>query len=96
MRDREFRRRFRREVGHLIDLEHKHIVNVLDAGIHDRQPFVVLQYIRGGDLAKRLASETEAPEPALLLEWLQAMARALGRRRSARPGGARRQGRAHP
>ena len=54
MRDREFRRRFRREVEHLIDLEHKHIVNVLDAGIHDRQPFVVLQYIRGGDLAKRL------------------------------------------
>ena len=30
MRDREFRRRFRREVEHLIDLEHKHIVNVLD------------------------------------------------------------------
>ena len=78
MRDREFRRRFRREVEHLIDLEHKHIVNVLDAGIHDRQPFVVLQYIRGGDLAKRLKAEgAEAPTAALLLEWFQSIARAL-------------------
>ena len=78
LRDREFRRRFRREVDHLIDLEHKHVVNVLDAGIHDRQPYVVLQYVRGGDLAARLKGEgRDVPGTGLLLEWFRSIARAL-------------------
>lgn len=79
LRDREFRQRWRREVQHLIELEHKHVVNVLDAGIHERQPYVVLQYVRGGDLKHRLKPSSDEPRPStrLLVDWLRSIARAL-------------------
>src|SRR5437762_1369073 len=46
--------RFRREVRALIKLSHAHIVRVMDLGECRGLPFVVMQYLPGGDLRGRL------------------------------------------
>ena len=78
LRDRSFRIRFLKEIEHLIEVEHQHVVQVLDAGRHEERPFVVLQYLGGGDLAARLAAgATNRPTGHQLLGWFHAVARAL-------------------
>ena len=45
-----FRWRFEFETRSLIELTHPHIVEVLDGGVVDTIPHVVLQYLSGGSL----------------------------------------------
>ncbi|MHC5011701.1 MAG: protein kinase domain-containing protein [Planctomycetota bacterium] len=78
LRNAEARERFRKEVDLLIDVEHQHVVNVLDTGVHEHHPYVVLQYVPGGDLAARLAGPADRqPEVETLIGWFDAVARAL-------------------
>lgn len=49
------RRRFERESNVIQDLEHDHIVPLLDSGIEDGTQFLVMRYIDGVTLADRIA-----------------------------------------
>ncbi len=67
-----FRDRFEREVQGLIGLEHPHVVRILARGIHEGIPFVVLQHLRGGSLAERLAAAPGGRIPLpLLITWMR-------------------------
>ena len=46
--------RFRREARAVANLQHAHIVTVLDSGEHDGIPFIVLEYVDGETLKERI------------------------------------------
>ena len=46
--------RFRREARAVANLQHAHIVTVLDSGEHDGMPFIVLEYVDGETLKERI------------------------------------------
>ena len=46
--------RFRREARALANLQHAHVVTVLDSGEHDDIPFIVLEYVDGETLKERI------------------------------------------
>jgi len=60
--------RFRAEAASAARLSHPHIVAVFDTGSLDGQPYLVMQYVEGTTLARRLADgPLPAPEAAALL-----------------------------
>jgi serine/threonine protein kinase len=80
LRDDGFRRRFLRESRLLVQLDHPHIVRIIDVGEHGEIPFVVMQLLGGGSLRER----SEGPEgrvfplrPDSLNTWLREVAKAL-------------------
>ncbi len=60
------RERFAREARAAATVEHPNIVHVYDAGEADGQPYLVMEYVRGGSLADRLDGKA--------LEWQRAAA----------------------
>ncbi len=73
--------RFTREIRSLVRLIHPHIVKILDVGEHEGLPFVVLQYLSGGNLRQRQKlsrDSTPAPMPLeTLCDWLEHVADTL-------------------
>lgn len=69
------RERFTREAKVIASLEHSAIVPVYDFGEDDGQPYLVMRYLRGGNLSDRMEGE---PLPQKhILEVLRRMAAAL-------------------
>lgn len=69
LHDPQFRIRFEREAKTIALLEHPAIVPVYDVGEEDEQPYFVMRYMNGGDLAGRIKqSPLSIPEAAHLLE----------------------------
>jgi len=71
------RQSFDRGIERLFELEHPHVVRVLDGGLLDKTPFAVVAFLGGGTLRDRLAAATSRPRLADVLAWLRPMARAL-------------------
>ncbi len=72
--------RFRREIATLARLDHPGLCTVYEAGEHHRQPFVAMRHVPGRTLAAVLADARAAGprlEPATVLQWFEAMARAV-------------------
>jgi serine/threonine protein kinase len=73
--------RFEREVGSLVQLRHPHVCRVLDIGRHEGLPFLVLQYLPGGNLNDhRQIAADGSPLPtssSSLHRWLSPIAEAL-------------------
>jgi serine/threonine-protein kinase len=73
--------RFEREVGSLVQLRHPHVCRILDIGRHEGLPFVVLQYLPGGNLNDHRevgAEGSPLPTPSSgLHRWLSPIAEAL-------------------
>ena len=59
--DDKFIERFRREAQAVGRLRHAHIVNVFDFGIQDDIYFMVMEYLRGGNLKQRITTEGQMP-----------------------------------
>lgn len=59
----------------LARLNHPHLIRVLDLDVHEGRPFLVMEYVRGGDLEERVKAGRVAPEQAA--RWLAQLARAL-------------------
>jgi len=72
-----FRARFERETRALLQLEHPHVVKVLDVGSHRGVPYTVLQYLPGGSLESRLRREGGRESAEAVVGWLAPIARAL-------------------
>ena len=78
--DDGLRERFRRESRLLVQLQHPHIVSILDIGLHSNIPFVVMQYLSGGCLSDKMQAKNGQPT-ALPVDsirtWLLQIAKAL-------------------
>jgi predicted Ser/Thr protein kinase len=61
--DESSRPRFYREARAAAKLQHRNIVTIFEFGEEDETPFIVMEFLRGQDLSKRMRSE-----PPLLLE----------------------------
>jgi serine/threonine protein kinase len=60
-------RRLAREYQELSVIEHRNVVRVLDAGVHDEQPYLVMEFVEGSPLRRYLDSVWDeagyAPKP---------------------------------
>jgi eukaryotic-like serine/threonine-protein kinase len=52
----DLRERFAREARSIARLRHPHIVTVFDVGVHEEQPFIAMEYIKGQTLAEIIGS----------------------------------------
>lgn len=62
--DGDMLRRFRTEAEAVAQLQHPHIVQVIEVGTSDGQPFVALEYLAGGSLHQRIAGQPQPPRGA--------------------------------
>jgi predicted Ser/Thr protein kinase len=63
--DPEFLGRFTREAQALAQLSHPNIVAIHDSGVHDRVPYLVMEYVEGRSLRALLAAKELTAEQAL-------------------------------
>jgi serine/threonine protein kinase len=69
--------RFRREARAVAQLNHPHIVQVIDAGEDDNTPFIVLEYVEGETLKERIRRHGRLPVGESVAYAIE-VARALG------------------
>jgi serine/threonine protein kinase len=67
---------FQQEGRTLANLIHPHIVRVLDFGVEDRTPYLIMDYAPGGSLRTRHAKGSRLPLPTVV-EYIQQVAQAL-------------------
>src|SRR6266581_6426277 len=67
---------FRHEARTIARLEHPHIVRVLDFGVDDRIPFLVMSYAPNGSLRQRHLKGTRLP-PEHIVPYVKQVAAAL-------------------
>jgi serine/threonine-protein kinase len=71
------RQRFEREAKLMARLEHPHCVSVIDFGLHDGKPYLVMELVRGTSLLDELARITRFP-PARAAELVRQVLSGLG------------------
>jgi serine/threonine protein kinase len=74
--DQSFRSRFTREMKALAQLKHDHLVPVIEVGEWDSRPFVVMQYLGGGNLRQCQRSEPLRTRVGMI-DWVPPIASAL-------------------
>src|ERR1700682_3858203 len=62
--DRDTTARFRREAQAIAQLRHRNIVNVYDFGEYLGTPYMIVEYVPGGNLADRLSEGRLPPARA--------------------------------
>jgi serine/threonine protein kinase/WD40 repeat protein len=67
--------RFRAEAELIGRLQHPHIIQIFDAGIHAGCPFLALEFVAGGSLRERLTGAPQPPESCARL--VEVLARAI-------------------
>ncbi len=71
----ESRQRFLEEAKAMALLQHPNIVQIYEIGQHDQQPFLVMEYVEGENLARNLAGKPWPPRKAA--ELVAVLARAI-------------------
>lgn len=66
--------RFRAEAEAVARLQHPHVVQVFSWGEHDGLPYLVMEYVAGGGLDRRIAGQPQPPADAARLVMLLARA----------------------
>jgi eukaryotic-like serine/threonine-protein kinase len=69
--------RFRREARAVAQLNHPHVVGVIDAGEDDNTPYIVFEYVEGETLKDRIRRHGRLPVPEAVAYAIE-IARALG------------------
>jgi eukaryotic-like serine/threonine-protein kinase len=69
--------RFRREARAVAQLNHPHVVGVIDAGEDDNTPYIVFEYVEGETLKDRIRRHGRLPIPEAVAYAIE-IARALG------------------
>lgn len=67
--------RFRSEAQVVASLQHPNIVQLYEVGDHDNLPFIALEFVDGGSLAKKAGGQPQPPREAAAL--IEVMARAI-------------------
>ena len=57
----EIVQRFLREARAAVRIQSEHVARVLDVGTHEGSPYMVMEYLEGGDVARVLAERGELP-----------------------------------
>lgn len=65
--EQEFLERFQREAEVLARLNSPHVIAIYDVGTHDGAPYIVTQYIGGGDLGGLMRARGPMPPPLAAL-----------------------------
>src|SRR5262249_42417968 len=71
----EHRTRFRREAESVARLRHPNIVQIYEVGDTGKEPFLTLEYVEGGSLAKKIAGAPQPPRQAA--EFVRTLAQAV-------------------
>jgi serine/threonine-protein kinase len=80
--DAQMRARFEREARSAARLQSPHVVQILDHGVWEDKPFIVMELLHGEDLAARLR-RVERLRPAETVRILEQVARALSKAHAA-------------
>src|SRR5437763_11876772 len=67
---------FREEARFIAHLKHPHIIPILDFGIENNLPFLVMEYAQNGTLRQRHAEDIAVPS-TLILSYVKQVASAL-------------------
>lgn len=73
----EDHRRLEREARAAAALKHRHICTIHDVGVHDGQPFIVMEYLEGGSLSQHLDRDGIGLSLDALLRYATQIADAL-------------------
>src|SRR5262249_23292515 len=71
----EHRTRFRSEAESVARLRHPNIVQIYEVGDTGKEPFLTLEYVEGGSLAKKIAGAPQPPRQAA--ELVRTLAQAV-------------------
>jgi serine/threonine protein kinase len=74
--DEQGRERFLARVTATAGIDHPTVIPILDAGVHEDEPYIVMRFVGGGDL-KALVARTGALDPALAMTILAPVGEAL-------------------
>jgi WD40 repeat protein len=74
--DADLLRRFRTEAEAVAQLQHPHIVQVIEVGTSQGRPFVALEFLAGGSLYQRIGGRPQPPRDAATLVRTLAVATA--------------------
>jgi len=69
-------KKFEQEAETTAALVHPHIIRLFDFDVHDRMPFLVIDYAPGGSLRSRHLEGTQVPLPTVV-QYVQEIAKAL-------------------
>jgi serine/threonine-protein kinase len=73
-KDAAFHLRFQAEMAVLRRLDHPHIVRYYDHGIHEQQPYFVMEYLEGGSFESRFRESQRIPWQEMLALAIQIVA----------------------
>jgi len=54
-------------------IQHPHVVQVLDVGLHERRPFILMEFLRGQSLSQLLQKAQKSAEPVASAVWMATM-----------------------
>jgi len=77
-RNQEVLERFQREARAAGAIGHDNIIDVIDVGVHDDAPFMVLEYLRGQSLRDRIENTTDVMSPSSACYIMGQVLSALG------------------
>jgi tRNA A-37 threonylcarbamoyl transferase component Bud32 len=69
--DENYRKRFEQEAAIVDQLDHPHIVKILERGQHKQKLFIIMELLKGKTLAKRIAEESLIPLDEVFYIMLQ-------------------------
>jgi len=74
--DEHFVNMFLDEARIASQIEHPNVVQVLDVGLHERMPFILMEFLRGQSLSRLVRRVRETKEPVGFHVWLDILAHA--------------------
>jgi serine/threonine protein kinase len=61
MKSKEALARFEREARAISRVQHRHTVSILDFGVHEGRPYIVMEYLQGVSLAQEMGKSSMTP-----------------------------------